>query len=84
MQLLADKTGELFLNILKKEGDSVLVQFISNEGELKGKPFKDSLDGLLLIGWSHRSTSTAIGLSRFKQGYLEDARVSYALHQLLL
>lgn len=82
MQLLADKTGELFLSILKKDGDTVLVQFISNEGELQGKPFKDSLYGLLLIGWSHRTTSTAIGLDRFKQGYLEDAKVSYALHQL--
>jgi hypothetical protein len=82
MKLLADKTGELFLEILKKSGDNVQVQFITNEGDYKGQPFSDSLKGLLLAGWSHRSTSTAIGLSRFKKGELEDAHVSFALHQL--
>lgn len=82
MQLLADRTGEQFLEILEKRDDSVKVQFISNEGDYKGQPFSDSLKGLLLAGWSHRSTSTAIGLNRFKKGYLEDAHVSFALHQL--
>jgi hypothetical protein len=82
MQLLADKNGEQFLNIVEQDGDAVVVQFISNEGEPKGKPFKDSHRGLLLAGWTKRTTSTAIGISRFKQGYLEDAHVSFALHQL--
>lgn len=82
MELLADRTGEQFLEILARDDDKVTVQFISNEGENKGKPFKDSLSGLLLAGWTHRTTSTAIGLSRFKQGYLEDPHVSFALHQL--
>lgn len=82
MKLLADRTGEQFLEILTRNEDSVEVQFISNEGEYKGKPFRDSLSGLLLAGWSHRTTSTAIGLNRFKKGYLEDPHVSFALHQL--
>ncbi|NLS12615.1 hypothetical protein HGP28_06820 [Vibrio sp. SM6] len=82
MKLLADKTGEQFLTILAQDGDNVTVQFISNEGESKGKPFEDSLRGLLLTGWTPRTTSTAIGLARFKQGYLEDAHVSFALHRL--
>lgn len=82
MKLLANKTGEMFLNILEQDGDKVLVQFITNEGESEGKPFKDSLNGLLVVGWSHRTTSTAIGLYRFKQGYLEDLHVSFALHRL--
>jgi len=82
MKLLADKTGEQFLNILEQQDDAVLVQFISNEGEPKGQPFKDSLKGLKLAGWSERTTSSAIGLHRFKQGYLEDPHVSFALHQL--
>ncbi|QIA63131.1 hypothetical protein GT360_06225 [Vibrio astriarenae] len=82
MKLLADRTGEQFLEILERAEDKVTVQFISNEGEHKGKPFNDSLSGLLLAGWTHRTTSTAIGLSRFKRGYLEDPHVSFALHQL--
>ncbi|PAW11655.1 hypothetical protein B6K85_05885 [Vibrio sp. V1B] len=82
MKLLADKTGEQFLQILDEQADALTVQFISNEGEPKGQPFKDSLKGLKLAGWSHRTTSTAIGLSRFKKGYLEDAHVSFALHRL--
>ncbi len=82
MKLLADKTGELFLEIIEQQGDSVTVQFISNEGKHKGKPFVDTLTGLFLAGWTHRSTSTAIGLQRFKQGILQDAKVSFALHQL--
>ncbi|WP_260259296.1 hypothetical protein [Vibrio intestinalis] len=82
MKLLADKTGEQFLSIQQEQGDEVIVQFISNEGEPTGKPFKDSLKGLKLAGWSVRHTSTAIGLYRFKHGYLEDAHVSFALHQL--
>lgn len=82
MQLLADRTGEQFLEILEKQNDKVTVQFISNEGDYKGQPFSDSLKGLLLAGWTHRTTSTAIGLHRFKKGYLEDAHVSFALHQL--
>ncbi|MDO6765978.1 hypothetical protein [Agarivorans sp. 1_MG-2023] len=82
MKLLADKTGEQFLTILEEDGDKLVVQFISNEGLKKGQPFKDSLRSLLLVGWTPRSTSTAIGLYRFKQGYLEDAHVSFALHQL--
>ncbi|GEA58893.1 hypothetical protein [Vibrio comitans] len=82
MRLLADKTGEQFLEILEQQGDVLIVQFISNEGIRKGKPFKDSLTGLYLTGWTHRSTSTAIGLERFKQGVLQDATVSFALHQL--
>ncbi|OLQ93341.1 hypothetical protein BIY22_02290 [Vibrio panuliri] len=82
MKLLADKTGEQFLNILEQTGDVVVVQFISNEGLAKGRPFQDSLRGLTLAGWTERTTSTAIGLYRFKQGYLEDAHVSFALHQL--
>lgn len=81
MKLLADKTGELFLNILLEDGDQLLVQFISNDGEARGKPFKDSLSGLLSTGWTHRSTSTAIGWHRFKNGCLEDAQVSFALHR---
>ncbi|GLS89693.1 hypothetical protein GCM10007916_07600 [Psychromonas marina] len=82
MKLLADKNGEQFLNIIEEEGDSVVVQFISNQGELKGKPFRDSLSDLMVVGWTHRGTSTAIGLNSFKDGGLEDARVSFALHQL--
>jgi len=82
MKLLADKTGEQFLTILEQNGDQLLVQFISNEGIPKGQPFKDTLSGLLLAGWSHRMTSTAIGWYRFIHGYLEDAHVSYALHRL--
>lgn len=82
MKLLADKTGEQFLQILDEQGDALTVQFISNEGEPKGQPFKDSLKGLKLAGWSHRTTSTAIGISRFKKGYLEDSYVSFALHRL--
>ncbi|MEH6451672.1 MAG: hypothetical protein V7782_01400 [Psychromonas sp.] len=82
MKLLADKTGEQFLNILNQIEDSVLVQFITNEGIPSGKPFQDSLRDLFLAGWTERRTSSAIGLYRFKQGYLEDAHVSYALHQL--
>jgi hypothetical protein len=82
MKLLADKTGEQFLTILKQIDNSVVVQFITNEGQPKGQPFQDSLSGLALAGWTERSTSSAIGLYRFKQGYLEDAHVSFALHQL--
>lgn len=82
MNLLADKTGENFLSILSQEKDKVIVQFISEHGVLKGKPFKDSLKSLLMVGWTQRPTSTAIGLQRFKDGYLEDAHVSFALHQL--
>ncbi|MGF1748915.1 hypothetical protein [Vibrio cionasavignyae] len=82
MQLLADKTGEQFLQIIEKTGDRVRVQFISNEGITKGKPFSDRLSGLLLAGWSERQTSTAIGLERFHQGALEDEKVSFSLHQL--
>lgn len=82
MKLLADITGEQFLQILEQDDDKVLVQFISNEGIGKGVPFKDSLKGLYLAGWTPRATSTAIGLHRFKQGMLEDAHVSFALHQL--
>lgn len=82
MRLLADKTGEQFLQILEQTDDIVTVQFISNEGVAKGKPFQDSLKGLAITGWSPRATSTAIGLARFKQGILEDAQVSFALHQL--
>ena len=55
MKLLADKTGEQFLQILDEQGDTLTVQFISNEGEPKGQPFKDSLKGLILAGWSHRT-----------------------------
>ncbi|RTZ18114.1 hypothetical protein EJ063_04820 [Vibrio aquaticus] len=82
MKLMADRTGEQFLEIKSQQGDEVEVQFISNQGDPKGKPFKDSLKGLMLAGWSHRATSTAIGLKRFKQGYVNDAHVSFALHQL--
>lgn len=82
MKLLADKTGEQYLNIIESDGDSILVQFISNEGIPKGKPFRDSMKGLLLVGWTARTTSSAIGMYRFKQGYLEDDHVSFALHQL--
>lgn len=82
MQLLVDKTGEQFLTIVEQHGDEVIVQFITNEGKNKGKPFKDSLKDLFLVGWTWRTTSTAIGLYRFRQGYLEDPQVSYALHQL--
>lgn len=82
MKLLADKNGEQFLNIIEEEGDSVLVQFISSKGDLNGKPFRDSLSDLMVVGWTHRCTSTAIGLNLFKSGGLEDARVSFALHQL--
>lgn len=82
MRLLADKTGEQFLNILKQTDDSVLVQFISNEGISKGKPFRDSMKGLTLAGWTERTTSSAIGLHRFRMGYLEDAHASFALHRL--
>lgn len=82
MKLLANKTGEMFLNILELDGDKLLVQFITNEGESEGKPFRDSLNKLLAVGWTHRTTSTAIGLYRFKQGYLEDLSVSFALHRL--
>ncbi|MFM2587802.1 hypothetical protein [Vibrio sp. TBV020] len=82
MKLMADRTGEQFLEIKQQNGDELEVQFISNKGDPKGKVFKDSLKGLLLAGWSHRTTSTAIGLKRFKQGYVNDAHVSFALHQL--
>ncbi len=82
MNLLADKTGEQFLSILEEDGDKLLVQFITNEGRLIGKPFKDSKAGLFLTGWRDRETSTVIGLTKFKQGITEDAEVSFALHQL--
>lgn len=82
MKLLVDKTGEQFLEIIEESGDLVIVQFISNEGERKGKPFKDSISGLFLTGWKNRTTSTAIGLELFKQGKTQDLRVSFALHQL--
>ena len=82
MKLLVDRTGEQFLEIIEESGDSLLVQFISNEGIRKGKPFKDTLSGLFLTGWKPRTTSTAIGLERFKQGKLQDPKVSFALHQL--
>lgn len=82
MRLLVDKTGEQFLQILDELGDVITVQFISNEGIRKGKPFTDSMAGLFLTGWKPRATSTAIGLERFKQGKLEDPKVSFALHQL--
>lgn len=78
MRLLVDKTGEQFLQILDEFGDVITVQFISNEGIRKGKPFTDSMAGLFLTGWKPRATSTAIGLERFKQGKLEDPKVSYA------
>ncbi|GAM56196.1 hypothetical protein JCM19231_825 [Vibrio ishigakensis] len=48
MKLLADITGEQYLQILEQDDDKVLVQFISNEGIGKGVPFKDSLKGLYL------------------------------------
>ncbi|WP_434998989.1 hypothetical protein ACRZ5S_20650 [Vibrio scophthalmi] len=82
MKLLADKTGEQFLHILSQNDDSVVVQFINNEGLSKGLPFRDSLKGLALAGWTKRTTSSAIGLYRFRMGYLEDAHVSFALHRL--
>ncbi|MBW3695032.1 hypothetical protein EK599_04975 [Vibrio sp. T187] len=82
MKLLVDSTGEQFLEVVGQIGDSVTVQFISNEGTRKGKPFKDSMTGLFLTGWTQRNTSTAIGLEKFKQGKLQDAQVSFALHQL--
>lgn len=82
LKLLADTTGEQFLEVLSQTGDTVRVQFISNEGQYKGKPFSDSLTGLYLAGWTARSTSTAIGLKRFREGKLQDAEVSFALHQL--
>ncbi|RJG42275.1 hypothetical protein [Motilimonas pumila] len=82
MRLMADKTGERFLTILEQDGDRILVQFISANGELQGRPFHDSLRSFEMVGWQTRRTSTAIGLQRFKQGYLEDAHVSFALHQL--
>ncbi|WP_394246765.1 hypothetical protein [Vibrio profundi] len=82
MKLLVDKTGEQFLEVLEELGDSVRVQFISNEGVRKGKPFNDSMTGLFLTGWTNRSTSTAMGLEKFKQGVIQDAAVSFALHQL--
>ncbi|OBT06004.1 hypothetical protein A9257_02080 [Vibrio cyclitrophicus] len=82
MKLLVDRTGEQFLEILNESGDTLTVQFISNEGNRKGKPFQDRLSGLFLTGWKPRTTSTAIGLERFKQGKLEDPKVSFALHQL--
>ncbi|MUJ21667.1 hypothetical protein [Aliivibrio fischeri] len=82
MKLLADITGEKFLEVIETSGDSVIVQFVSNEGRRKGKPFKDSISGLFLTGWTKRTTSTAIGLELFKQGKTEDPRVSFALHQL--
>lgn len=82
MKLMADHTGEKFLEIKEQCDDTVIVQFISNDGDPKGQPFKDSLKGLMLAGWSHRTTSTAIGLKRFKQGHVNDAHVSFALHQL--
>lgn len=82
MRLMADKTGERFLTILEQDGDNILVQFISANGELQGRPFRDSLRSFEMVGWQPRRTSTAIGLQRFKQGYLEDAHVSFALHQL--
>lgn len=82
MQLLVDRTGEQFLSILQQTDDHVRVQFISNEGVAKGKPFSDRLSGLFLAGWSVRQTSTAIGLERFQQGVLEDEKVSFSLHQL--
>ena len=78
MKLLVDRTGEQFLEIIEESGDSLLVQFISNEGIRKGKPFKDTLSGLFLTGWKPRTTSTAIGLERFKQGKLQDPKVSFA------
>lgn len=71
-----------FLEILEESGDKLTVQFISNEGNRKGKPFQDSLSGLFLTGWKPHTTSTAIGLERFKQGKLQDPKVSFALHQL--
>ena len=82
MKLLADITGEKFLEIIEKSGDSVIVQFISNEGKTKGKPFKDSMYGLSLAGWKERTTSTAIGLKNFRDGNIHDPQVSFALHQL--
>jgi len=82
MKLLVDKTGEQFLEVLEEVGDTLRVQFISNEGVRKGKPFNDSMTGLFLTGWTNRSTSTAMGLEKFKQGVLQDATVSFALHQL--
>ncbi|MEC6795504.1 hypothetical protein VXS03_00380 [Photobacterium sp. S4TG1] len=82
MKLLADITGEIFLEIIEESGDAVVVQFITNEGKPKGKPFKDSMYGLSLTGWKERTTSTAIGLKSFKQGNIQDPQVSFALHQL--
>ncbi len=81
MQLLADKNGEQFLQVHEQDQDRVTVQFMDTFGQLKGKPFSDSLAGLLLVGWTYRSTSTAIGLSKFRQGITEDLEVSFALHQ---
>lgn len=82
MKLLVDTTGEKFLELLEESSDSVVVQFITNEGKRIGKPFTDSMSGLFLTGWKPRTTSTAIGLQRFKQGKLQDPKVSFALHQL--
>lgn len=81
MKLLANTTGEQFLEILEETGDALVVQFITNEGLRKGKAFRDSLSGLILAGWTPRSTSTAIGLRSFSEGKLQDPEVSYALHQ---
>ncbi len=82
MKILADRTGEQFLNVLEQRGDRLTVQFISNEGNNIGQPFTDSMKGLQIAGWCVNTTSTAIGLNRFKQGYMEDAHVSFALHRL--
>lgn len=82
MRLLADKKGLHFLNIIKQRGDVVVVQFITELGKPEGKVFNESLKGLMQGGWTARSTSTAIGLDRFRKGFLEDAQVSYALHHL--
>lgn len=80
--MLADKTGEQFLVIQQEMGDDLIVQFITNDGLLVGQPFKDKLSGLVMSGWRARTTSTAIGLAKFKQGITEDAEVSFALHRL--
>lgn len=81
MKILADKHGEQFLYIQEQNEDAITVQFMDNFGQKKGKPFKDSLASLLLVGWHYRSTSNAIGLRKFKQGVTDDLEVSFALHQ---
>lgn len=81
MIILADKNGEQFLQIQQQTDDRITAQFMDTFGKLKGKPFSDSLSGLLLVGWTFRSTSSAIGLAKFKQGITEDLEVSFALHQ---